>query len=119
MSQPVQNNPYGLSPTPLPLIHLHLSSPRLSGSILPAPPRSEDRGENNGKKKKEHRRRDPQKVRVKVSSYSDCIEHDVHLYALYCAALPFMLIDFQMMLGRNQWDTASTRNASPLEESCS
>jgi len=58
-------------------------------------------------------------VKVRVSSYSDCIEHDVHLCALYFAELPFMLIDFQMMLGKNQWDTASTRNASPLEESCS
>lgn len=24
-----------------------------------------------------------------------------------------MLIDFHMMLGKNQWDTASTRNAGP------
>lgn len=36
---------------------------------------------------------------MSVSSYSDCMEHDVHLCALYFMELPFMLIDFQMMLG--------------------
>lgn len=46
--------------------------------------------------------REWEKVKVRVSFYSDCIEHDVHLCALYFAELPFMLIDFQMMLVRNQ-----------------
>lgn len=40
---------------------------------------------------------------MRVSSDSDRIEHDVRLCALYYVGLPFMLMDFQMMLGRNQW----------------
>lgn len=69
----------------------------------------------------EERDKQPQwgKVKVWVTFSSSCIEHDVHLSALYFVELPFMLMDFQMMLVRNQWDTASTRNASPLEEGSS
>lgn len=48
---------------------------------------------------------------MRVSSYSESIEHEVHF--VLCE-LPFMLIDFQMMLEKNQWHTASTRNTSPL-----
>lgn len=47
---------------------------------------------------------------MRVSSYSESIEHEVHF--VLCE-LPFMLIDFQIMLERNQWYTASTRSTSP------
>lgn len=113
MSQPAPNNPYGLSlsfsSTSLPIFCLDLSSPppcclRTGVRIIG----------RSGRKNS-----DEEKVKVRVSSFGHRIEHDVHLCALYFAELPFMLIDFQMMLGMNQWDTASTRNASPSEESCS
>lgn len=48
---------------------------------------------------------------MRVFSYSESTEHEVHF--VLCE-LPFMLIDFQMMLEKNQWLIASTRNTSPL-----
>lgn len=89
MSQPVHNNPYSLSVVPL-----LCSSPPYSPlplflssvwSYPSHPPLFEDGVENNGTKwQEEHRWREWEEVRV--SSYSEGIEHDVH-FVLCGAAL--------------------------------
>lgn len=125
MSQAVQNKVYSLPLLPRLLVSLTFTSTSLLLSCLdPSPPHItlhllphcwtlEQRADDNRKKVAEKNK----KVKVWVS----LTLHNMMCTYLLCtlADLPFMLMDFQMMLGRNQLDTASTRNVSPLDESCS